>query len=300
MPQGLQPDTAKVCRRTVNRQWINAYYLQAYKLAARGYKDGEIGVRLSPPLKMIAWATRLRKDPDLAGAIAQGRIEWQEKQDRADEDPMALIHESNKKAVLMGIVECGTPSGACKAAGMTPYAHRNWMAKDPNYRRAYAYAKKLYAASLVKEATRRAVSGTRSYKFTSRGERVMVPCQPDHEDAEQFEEDGKTVYMRHYYELNYSDGLMGRLLEANIPHFDRYKRAKESNVNVSLNNQTNILQTVLQDAEKGPARVLTSEAIEKFANASIELEKEQAQQALPPAPAEDVIDGEFTTRDVDA
>lgn len=106
---------------------------------------------------------------------------------------------ANQDAFLAAYVECGTITGAAKAAGFSNRTHYDWLVDD-DYRKRFDEACKLSAIRLEDEARRRAIEGTHVYKFDKDGEALLDPDtgQP-------------------YREMKYSDTLMIFLLKGNNP-----------------------------------------------------------------------------------
>jgi hypothetical protein len=112
------------------------------------------------------------------------------------------------KAFLAALAETGIVTRACKVARvgrMTVYRNRQ---ENPEFAAAWQEAQEVAADNLEAEARRRAVEGTRRYKFTPRGEPVMDP-----RTGEQ------------YYEHEYSDKLLIQLLKAKRP--EEYRERTE-------------------------------------------------------------------------
>lgn len=94
----------------------------------------------------------------------------------------------------------GSISGAARAAGISRENHYAWLHHDPTYPERFAEAKRQASSALEDEAIRRAMHGTRRYKFRPNGEPVLHP------------ETGQP-----YYENEYSDQLLIMLLRAADP-----------------------------------------------------------------------------------
>lgn len=121
--------------------------------------------------------------------------------DGHDQDTAHLAHfEPKKRAFLAAYAETGSLRAASRASGVSRSSHRNWQANDPEYAQAAAETVALVSDNLEDEARRRAVDGTRKYKFDKNGEPIKHP------------ETGEP-----YYEHAYSDTLLIFLLKGNNP-----------------------------------------------------------------------------------
>lgn len=119
----------------------------------------------------------------------------------------------NQIAFLKAFSELGEVVSAAKSVGLSRWAPHYWKRqlhkeRDPvnfeAYAEAWAFAKEVGHEVLVAEAHRRAVVGTQKYKFTGQGQKVMW-TNPETGEEE------------HYCEREYSDWMLGRLLEAHRP-----------------------------------------------------------------------------------
>lgn len=109
---------------------------------------------------------------------------------------------------LLAYTKCGIVSVAARASGIRNGSHRDWMENDPEYPRKFQLAEEESKDRLEKEARRRAVKGTRQYKFY-RGQPILHPIKGTP-----------------YYEHAYSDTLLIRLLEASMP--EKYRHRSEN------------------------------------------------------------------------
>lgn len=109
-------------------------------------------------------------------------------------------------AYLSSLAHTGVYQRACDAAGKDHSTIWRERQANPDFARQEDEALKISARLLEGEAVRRAIHGLRKYKFSPRGEPVMDP-----RTGEQ------------YYELEYSDTLLVKLLGARIPEVFREK-----------------------------------------------------------------------------
>jgi len=134
------------------------------------------------------------------------------------------IRHPKKRAFLNAMSETFHIVQSAKAAGIDRQTHYNWLKGDPDYAAAYEHARDLGADALEAELTRRAKEGNRKYKFHN-GKPQMVCCNADHEDAIAVAKDGRTVYVRHYYEVEQSDVLGIFLMKGAKP--EKYRERYE-------------------------------------------------------------------------
>lgn len=69
------------------------------------------------------------------------------------------IRHPKKSAFLAAYSECGTTKRAAEITGLQRWAHYQWLKTDPEYKKAFAEAKRMACQSLEAEAIRRAVDG---------------------------------------------------------------------------------------------------------------------------------------------
>ena len=99
-------------------------------------------------------------------------------------------------AYLCAYVEaCGVPSLAWRSTGISKSTHYRWLAEEPNYAEAFKLAQKMAVEELERIATLRAAFGTKEPHWHQNN---IVG-----------------------YKVKYSDTLMVKLLEGNMP--DKYK-----------------------------------------------------------------------------
>jgi hypothetical protein len=121
--------------------------------------------------------------------------------------------QGKRQAFLAAYAECGSITIAAKAADINRCTHFDWM-KETEYRKAFKAAQDEACELLEKEARRRAIEGTRRYKF-HKGEPILDPVTRDP-----------------YFELDYSDVLLIVLMKGNMP--DKYKdRSEVTNHNIA-------------------------------------------------------------------
>lgn len=106
--------------------------------------------------------------------------------------------------------QTGSLTNAAKVAKIHPGTHMRWRKQHEDYETLYQEAHVEACILLEEEARRRAVEGVRRYKFFQGGQ-ILHP-----------------VTREPYYELEYSDTLLCKLLSAHIP--ERYS----NNTNVEL------------------------------------------------------------------
>lgn len=106
-----------------------------------------------------------------------------------------------QKAFLAAYSDIGTITHAARHAGINPCMHSVWMKEHPGYPRAFKEADDAATETLINVARKRAVEGTRSYKFHN-GQPIYIPCPHDHPEALTLE--NRDGYWRHYYESSYS------------------------------------------------------------------------------------------------
>ena len=88
-------------------------------------------------------------------------------------EPANGIQQPKRGAFLAAYAETGCVGIAAKAAGINRCTHSEWM-KEPEYRKAFAEAQEAAGEKLEAEARRRAIEGTRRYKF-NKGEPILDP-----------------------------------------------------------------------------------------------------------------------------
>ena len=96
---------------------------------------------------------------------------------------------------------------ASKAAGITRSNHSRWLGESESYRDEFERAKQIAIENLELTARKRAVEGSRKYKFF-KGEPILHPITGEP-----------------YFEVEFSETLMKTLLKAHIP--ERYRENRE-------------------------------------------------------------------------
>ena len=125
------------------------------------------------------------------------------------------ISQRRKATFLAAFRECGCVSRSAEIAKVDRRSHYDWLESDPEYSAAFEDAKEQATDALEREARRRAVEGCRRYKF-HQGLPVLMRCEPyDPEGFITQGNQGEEVWVKHYYELEYSDSLLTTLLKAN-------------------------------------------------------------------------------------
>jgi len=240
--------------------FIPDYYVQAYALAREGHDGSDIAKRLDPPVRMTQFMAWRRKDPSFSTAIERGT---------QDREPTVTTIGSNitnprQMSFLMMYAQSGSIMGSARAAEINMWSHYHWLNAEKEkgvttYADAFEMAKKVYADSLVAEATRRGRDGLRRYKF-HQGRPIVMPCKPNHPEAEEFEDsDGNKFWGYYYYENVYSDSLLTKLLEARHPDF---KPESKTEVNVNQSNVLN-LQDLLEEAEAARGNIIDADHVEQ-------------------------------------
>lgn len=243
-------------------KYNESYAIDAYELARDGKSDREIADCLEVPYTaIIKWK---RKKPIFKEALERGR----ESKDKVTQEITSLTNPK-QIAYLLAYVHNGTVTGAAKEAEVAVMRHYAWLEEDPNYKQAFETAKKAHNDILVQAAVDRGVYGRRKYKFTGKGDRVMIPCNPNHPEAEAVEdENGKRIYARHYYEEVYSDALLIKLLEAKVEEFKQAKQGNQTNVNVG--GPTLVLSDILREVEQKRMTTIDADFVNKAADTFIE------------------------------
>jgi len=123
-------------------------------------------------------------------ARAKASKTWQDKRQAA------------QQAFLAAYELAGTITDAAKAASVQRTSHYDWLAQDPKYPALFEQAHEIFCDSLQAEAVRRGRDGVRRYKF-HQGTPILDPVTGDF-----------------YCENDYSDPMLMKLLQANLP--DKY------------------------------------------------------------------------------
>lgn len=204
--------------------WNDCYYQEAYVLASLGKSNDEIASFIGASVELFA--TWMQDRPALRRALRDGRRECDFSRYTRSLSPLQC-------RFLAAYAECGLVTHAAEAASMTHDHHSRWMRTDKLYARAFNAVKEKANDALEFEARRRAVAGSRRYKFF-KGQPVLIPCEKNDPDAIEVENNnGETVYVKHYYELDYSDTLLALLLKAKRP--DEFR---ETPTSVNIDNST--------------------------------------------------------------
>ena len=250
-------------KQLINR-WDDSFYLRVYDLSRRDKSVKKICKSLNCDVDQFReW---LRQKPALRASLERGRNE-----------STKVIFKANKIAYnliqfLCAYAQVGNVMRAAQLSGVAYGCHYLWMKKDEKYPEAFELAQQRADDVLVAEARRRAVEGIRRYKF-HQGLPVMVECDPDHPEATEVERpNGKVAYVRHFYELQYSDNMLGRLLESRMPEF----RQKGDNVNVNVSaqgDQTIVLSQLLEQMEDAEQDAIDADYIVKEAERLVHEEK---------------------------
>lgn len=163
------------------------------------------------------------------------------------------IRHPKKRAFLKGIAEHFNIRKTARLTGIHVSSHYEWKAKDPDYLAASEVAAEIGSDHLEAEMTRRAMDGLRQYKFY-KGDYIVVPCAAD--DPERSVvlgelPDGKIVYGKPYYELEFSDTVGIFLLKGAKPekYRDRYEVRESDDEIVEA-----IIRTA-QQAVRGPQAI---------------------------------------------
>ncbi len=117
---------------------------------------------------------------------------------------------TRKAAFLESFRECGGIARAADLVGVHRATVFKWRRDDPKFAAAFADAQVEAAHNLEDEARRRAIEGSRRYRFKADGSPLLHP------------ETGLP-----YFEEVYSDALLMLLLKAHSPKF----RAVETTIN---------------------------------------------------------------------
>ena len=125
-----------------------------------------------------------------------------------DGDEPAGDFTAKQRAVLAALPGALTVTAAAKAAGVARRSVHRWADRDPAFAAALADAREEAADHLEAEARRRAVEGTRSYKFLRDGTPIRHPLTGDP-----------------YWEPAYSDRLLEILLKAARP--EKYRERSD-------------------------------------------------------------------------
>jgi len=244
----------------ITKKFNPSYYVDVYKLAKEGLTDKEIANALRPKAKYTAFVSWKRKDKAFARAIQKGRDEL------APMNAVDRLTNPNQMAFLIAYAQLGTNKSAAEACGLSKWAHVNWMRNEEQYRDAFQMAEKMYADSLMDEATRRGRDGVRRYQF-HQGRPIMVPCDSGHPEAVEIVDDkGKVHYRRHWYELEYSNPVLVKLLQAKVPEFKDTK----NQTNVAIGIGTDVIAQALEAAEAARSNVINPATTAAFAEASIQ------------------------------
>jgi len=111
----------------------------------------------------------------------------------------------HQRRFLEAFAVCCSVQKAARWAGVHRQCHYDWLDEDPTYPARFEEARRRAGQTLEDEAVRRAVEGVRR-PVLCRGKQVYIQGEPQ-------------------YEVEYSDQLLIRLLEASNP--DKYKRRHE-------------------------------------------------------------------------
>ena len=146
-------------------------------------------------------------------------------------------HGLKKKAFLAAFRETGNVRMACETAGVGRSSHYRWLEADAEYRDDFALVKEDAIDILEAEAYRRAVEGSRRYKFHKDGSPVRHPeiCECGHERIQHTAGEGtdelpcadpdcttcRDFLGAPYYETAYSDVLLIFTLKGLLP--DKYR-----------------------------------------------------------------------------
>ena len=146
-------------------------------------------------------------------------------------------HGPKKKAFLAAFRETGNVRVACETAGVGRSSHYRWLEADAEYRDDFALVKEDAIDILEAEAYRRAVEGSRRYKFHKDGSPVRHPeiCECGHERIQHTAGEGtdelpcadpdcttcRDFLGAPYYETAYSDVLLIFTLKGLLP--DKYR-----------------------------------------------------------------------------
>lgn len=121
--------------------------------------------------------------------------------------PFADLQHPNaraQRAFLLAYAKAGTITHAAASARLDRSTHLHWLhypgPAGEQYLVAFAQAQDMAADALEDAARRRAVEGLKRYRFTKDGTPLRHPLTD-----------------KPYYEQEYSDSLLGKLLEANRP-----------------------------------------------------------------------------------
>lgn len=241
------------------------YYLQTYSLAKSGIDFDTIAQSLDPPVKRKTFLRWYNSDPALKQAYEKGR---------ADFDPMAEATEKltnpSQMAFLVAYAETGTINTSLQCSGMDRRQYNRWL-HEPNFAAAMQTAKEMFADRLVTAAVNRAVEGIRRYKF-HKGMPIWKRCSQTHPEAVAFLDDqGKTIWQYHYYEVEYSDRLLELLLSAKVQEFKELK-LQQNNINIQNNNSSNILdmKQLLDEVESARSNIIDAESVKTQAKLYIE------------------------------
>lgn len=107
-----------------------------------------------------------------------------------------------KRQFLAAFAVTGMIGKACQIAGCERTTVHRWRKRDAKFAEQFDIAKAEAADALESEARRRAIEGTRRYKFKRDGSPILHP-----------------VTGEVYYESEYSDALLIALLRAYNPKF---------------------------------------------------------------------------------
>ena len=244
------------------RKFQPSFYVDAYNLAREGKTDKQIADGLRPKAKYTAFVYWKRKDKAFARAIRKGRDE------RKPLTAIQRVTNPKQMAYLIAYAECGTARTAASVSGTGKQNHYHWMRDSEVYRDAFAAAKQQFAESLLDEAVRRGRDGVRRYQF-HQGKPVMIDCPATHPEAVKTEDkNGNTIYQRHFYELEYSNPVLIKLLQAKLPECREAK--DQTNVNVGIGGD--VIAAAVEAAENARSKILTPKRIEQFAQQTIDAE----------------------------
>lgn len=122
-----------------------------------------------------------------------------------------------RPAFLSAYVEHGKYGRACREAGVHPQTAWRARKEDAEFDAKYREAVELATEGLRDEAHRRAVDGLKRYKFTGKGDPIINP-----ETGQQ------------YFEHEYSDMLLAKMLEARAPEYRPTDAAATISVHLTL------------------------------------------------------------------
>lgn len=232
--------------------------------------------------------------------------------ERADKSAFGHIQHPLRRAYLEVYAILGHAHKSAEAIGIHPsivYTH-GWR-EDAEFQDAMVQARAMAGDSLELEARRRAVDGTRQYKFDKYGRALRHPeqCECGHElrrharpsaedHAAILAEDGKkkrgndqpppeparpclecdctAFFGAPYYEHAWSDYLLGKMLEARFPDYRKHVSVRSTNVNLDMSQLPNEIVAGLA-AGLDPRQVVAAYM------AKVEAKQVGTIRALPPS-----------------